>query len=373
MLKLLLIGVVLLVAAIPAAAQETLIPEGPVAVSPDGRLLAVGSRSTSEIILYDRETQQAIRSLVLEGHWATDDFMRSLTWTPDFLIAESDMHFVDLIDPVTFDVLQSAFLLGLNDIACSPVDTRCVFGGATFLMGIDMKEPNALQLLQNPPVEALDTLFWRHQEGLAMAAEFSSWSPDGSMIATEYPFGTQVDVWDSTTGARLAELGTGEYALEPGWRTTVHWSPDSKTLVLSSMPPLDQEQIPFLQMYDFEHGDLLDLPLDGEVWGGGWSLDGQQFALISPEMVYLWDVASNEMTGSFEHANGNRVLWREDGRYLAVGGGTLSIRDAMTLEEVTQLAEHPNGYYIHQWVQDEVLVTAMGKDSSGLMFVPVES
>lgn len=188
-------------------------------------------------------------------------------------------------------------------------------------------------------------------------------SPDGKRIATG-DRGSDITLWDSTTGRRLLTLST------PGatFVTALAFTPDGRRLGASYQQggvviwDLDTQKAtrypqgagqPTSAAAD--HAWAVDISPDGKLVAGGFS-DGQ---------VVVWSAATGEKQRTFERNNSvvNSVRFSPDGTRLATGGadGLGVVWDLQTSQEKLVLTGHQSTVYHVSYSPDgRLIATASG-------------
>ncbi len=183
-----------------------------------------------------------------------------------------------------------------------------------------------------------------HVTGLAL-------SPDGRLLATLKNQQT-VHLWDATTGAAL-------HALAPGQRSTdaVAFTPDGKALATAGN--LD------VRFWDVATGRERGRTREPFALGPSLSISADGKTLVTAEAhgtgVHVWDVATGERKAQPDghRSRPHGVVFLPDGRRAATGGsmdGTVRFWDLATGEPLTRI-ERPG-----RWVRD----LALSPDGSSL-------
>jgi serine/threonine protein kinase/WD40 repeat protein/DNA-binding XRE family transcriptional regulator len=165
----------------------------------------------------------------------------------------------------------------------------------------------------------------------------TSWSPDGSQIASVYQDGT-VTIYDAGTGKEIMNLDSGT-----DWGLPPRWSPDGDRLVTINIGGQ-------IKIWDVLTGELF-LELEGhnyiEPFNADWSPDGERLVTIDldTDRIIVWDTQSGAQLLTFdEHPGGSGLAWSPDGsRIISTGfDGKALVWNADTGEVLLEL--FPEGY-----------------------------
>ncbi|KAK6605130.1 Vegetative incompatibility protein HET-E-1-like protein 7 [Botrytis cinerea] len=182
-----------------------------VAFSPDGKVVASGSRDTT-VRLWDVATGESLKTL--EGH---SEWVESVAFSPDGKVVASGSYdkTIRLWDVATGESLQT--LEGhsnwVTSVSFSP-DGKVVASGS---------HDEMVRLWDVATGESLQTL-----EGHSNWVTSVSFSPDGKVVASG-SYDKTIRLWDVATGESLQTLEG-----HSNWVTSVSFSPDGKVIASGS-------------------------------------------------------------------------------------------------------------------------------------------
>jgi WD40 repeat protein len=315
---------------------------GPVAYSPDGKLLAIG---ISNIVnLSDGSSLETQRQL--SGHTGT---VGALAWSPDSAILASgaiEDTTVRLWNPSSGQLIRT--LEGqtgwTRSLAFSP-DGKLLASGSTDMAAYlwDVATGRAVQTLKG------------HTDFLGGVA----FSPDGTLLASASRDGS-VRMWDVATGkphegfAFTAPMNAA--AGEPYWTTGVAFSPDGKTLAVGAIDGI-------VRLLDPSTGKVQRELVGHTGWivirGVVFSPDGKTLATGSTDgSVRLWDPSTGSQVAALEghrfqiiaisfSPDGKRLISSsdEEGLFLVWDTTAKNIEDGRPVGQglVASLAFSPDG------------------------------
>jgi WD40 repeat protein len=274
-----------------------------VAFSPDGKILASGSRDDT-IKLWDVATGREIRTL--QGH--TGD-VNSVAFSPDGKVLASGSwdKTIKLWDVATGTLLRT--LKGHTDyvrsVAFSP-DGKVLASGSF---------DNTIKLWDVATGREIRTL-----SGHTLDVASVAFSPDGRILASG-SVDTTIKLWDVATGALLRTLRG-----HTGIVHSVAFSPDGKVLASGSW-----EEV---KLWHMATGSVLRTlsGYTGWVRSVAFSPNGKVLASGSEDKtIKLWDVATGTLLGTLKGHTGwvESVAFSPDGKILASGSwdGTILLWD----------------------------------------------
>ena len=265
------------------------------AFSPDGRLLATGSRDRS-VILWDLATRSKVATLT--GHAKE---VVAVAFAPDgeTLATGSDDGLVRLWNWTSRQIISS-FKGDPARLAYAPTGTRLAVGTAHSVEGA---EPGT-------------AVVWDYATGqkvmtLANSGAHVAYSPDGGLLATGSWKG-EIRLWEAATGAARGALTNA------GDVTALCFSPNGRTLAASNR----EGEIQLWEVATRRRVQRLAV-LPTAVWCVAFSPDGRTLAAGSADpLIRLWDWASgaeiNRLRGSGSEVRA--LAFSLDGRILASGG-----------------------------------------------------
>ncbi len=338
----------LIAAATPMIAAETAVPLRPapdsspapafvrlgkgqlraIAVSADGRSLAVGSSAT--VCLYDASSYA--------GRWCTGSpgQVQRLAFDPTgrAILAGTRDGWVVMWDASTGDPTFQIkpTTAPVQGIAWSPDGSR--FGVADGVGNLIIRAQST--------GEDVQTLTSAGQAIYTLA-----WSPDGRQLAAAGS-SAQVEVFDLASGKPVQVFKPERPADLPYKATGLAWTPDGRSIVMSSgysmaasiaAPEIDAGRV---VVWDARSGaqtrsfSTNDLP-------SGFSLSPDAARLAGQQVdgsVQIWDVASGSAVASLPRVGRDlaQIAWSQDGRRLFVesGAGQIAAWDARD-RQVTEL------------------------------------
>ena len=184
-----------------------------------------------------------------------------------------------------------------------------------------------------------------------------AWSSDDKFIASGGDFGdSTVQIWDATTGVRLAVWDKQDRIF------AISWSPSlTEHLIASASFDTTLQILSFdAQLYSLSP-HLSYRGHTGPVYAASWSPDGHYIASGGQDTtVQVWEAATGRLITNYQgHTRAVKALaWSPDSRYIASGGDdqSLQVWQAQSGERVSTntqyqtwiraMAWSPDGHYI---------------------------
>jgi len=319
-----------------------------VAWSPDGRILATGSRDRT-VRLWDLATGQLIREL--KGH---ADSVGSIVWSPDgrSLSSVGADGAIRRWDAATGQLLKEVKGLErvVKTVAWSP-DRRTIASG-TDAKSVRLWDPATGQTI-------------RELKGHTGDIEQVVWSPDGRTLATGSDSRT-VRLWNPLTGEMVRELPESDTV------NCVAWSPDGRMLASGSHDKT-------ISLWNPATGQSLH-KLKGHtdaVTCLAWSPDGQTLASGSGDnSIRVWNPEKGELIRELKgHSDGvTNLVWRPDGRMLTSVSWDETVRlwDTNTGQSNRELKGLTDSVPCIAWSPDGKLLASAGIDKIIRLWDPVE-
>ncbi|MFB2891319.1 CHAT domain-containing protein [Aerosakkonemataceae cyanobacterium BLCC-F50] len=290
-----------------------------VSFSPDGKLLATGSRDKT-VKLWDTTTGKQIKTLTGHKNW-----VNAVSFSPNgkLLATGSQDNTVKLWDITTGKEIKT--LTG---------HTNCVWGvsfspdGKLLASGSDDK---TVKLWDTSTGKEIKTLTGHTDKVWGV-----SFSPDGKLLATGSSDQT-VKLWDTSTGKEIKTLTGHTTGVYP-----VSFSPNGKLLATGSADKT-------VKLWDTTTGKQIKT-LSGHtnwVYGVSFSPNGKLLATGSADnTVKLWDTSTGKVIKTLSgHTNWVKaVSFSPDGQRLATGSGdnTVKLWDTSTGKVIKTLSGHTN-------------------------------
>ncbi len=211
----------------------------------------------------------------------------------------------------------------INDAKFSPDDTRLAIASDIGVWIYDAHTGTEMLFINVPPrgVKTANTI---------------AFAPDGKILAVgNWVLGGAVELWDSTTGKRLATLKE-----RIGCVKGLEFSSDGTMLACASWHrnveyhlwevTTRQEAISFIGEQDILYNGLALSP------------DAHSVASAGPEMVFLWDVPTEGLRRTIEGDGMSAwtLAFSPDSKTLAGGRTTIWLWDAETGDELSKLEGH---------------------------------
>ena len=279
-----------------------------VAVSPDGKYLASGSRDRS-VKIWNAKSGQCNQTFCEHS-----DDVWSICWSPDgnYLASGSDDKTIKIWDAKSGKCIRT--LEGhsniVRSVSWSPDGNYLASGSYKY----DFLSKDGELFLWHPNIgELIRTL-----KGHSHEVHSVCWSPDGKYLASgsykkgfSYKDG-ELFLWHPNTEELIRTLKGHSHEVH-----SVCWSPDGKYLASGSRDKT-------IKIWDAKNGECMQT-LKGhshEVFSVCWSPDGKYLASGSmDETVKIWHAKSGRCIRTLKgHSHFvNSVCWSPDGKYLASG------------------------------------------------------
>ncbi len=325
----------------------------PVALSPDGKVLATGSEGErwyiSIIRLWDVDTGHLIHTS--ENTYGST---RSLQFSPDgkkiaWLLSDSGHLWFTLWD-VDTGIERWTSLNRINDhvlsVAFNP-DGKTIASGQIY-NGISIWDTNTGKILHTLPAQGDEV----YEEWEWEAVRIVAFSPDGKTIASDGKYRV-IHLWDTDTGKHIRTVGGGlieainsgtldSFRGHRGTINSIAFSPDGKTIATGSSR---DGTFKFWDMGTGEHlHTITGHNSSDDVESVAFSPDGKIIASGAGNTVRLWDAGTGEtihtLTG--HKSSVNSVAFSPDGKTIISGSGddTVKLWDVDRGEHLRTLTGH---------------------------------
>ncbi|MCH7685794.1 MAG: WD40 repeat domain-containing protein, partial [Planctomycetes bacterium] len=295
------------------------------ALSPDGRQLAVGNWQgpglKPTLSIYDLETGQAVASM--HGHTKS---IWSVAWSPDGkrIASGGNDQTVKVWDRSTNEIICT--LAGhensVHALAWNPAGTRIASGSRDGTIRIwDVAKQEEIVRLE-------------HGGGFVDSV---AWRPDGQLIVSASPM-EGLKMWNVETWTEASQDASLRGIANSVSPYCVAWDADGKRLAVAG---LGQDGQPVAIVWDRETKQHLRLHGHRrEVLSVAWSHDGAKLATGSfDKTVRIWDAATGQQlmilrgqTGRVDH-----VAWLPNGRRVVAEGDGVKVWSVTHSQEATTL------------------------------------
>jgi WD40 repeat protein len=201
------------------------------------------------------------------------------------------------------------------------------------------------------------------------ASFWGDWSPDGTrLLFAEGPGMYAMNVWDITTGEKLATLSVPEDEFGAPQFLTMNWSPDGSLIAGAAFRPFTPQAI---YVWDAESTEIVSTLLTDDVCMQGWPHWSPDSSRIASGCIFvesgintparIWDVASEKeiMVIESEYGWTYRTEWSPDGTRLLVTyeNGVAQIWDVATGVPILTFTGH-QGVVGGVWSPDGTLIAS---------------
>lgn len=295
-------------------------PAGSLAWSPDGTLLAVASKYSEVINVFNvlTSTTEATFNPELGPRLDLND---TLAWSPDgATIAIAHYEIVHLWN-ISTDEAQIISLEGkITSISWdNNSDYLAIAHGPEYGFGIEGGNGNRRVTIWDVNENDIETML----QGETHNVWSVNWSPDGTKLATFDSNSGLIRTWSAEAFTPLQTLNVNEanatLAGEPSG--IVLWSPDSRLMAGTNVQR--GEQTYFLWTWDIASSKVSDEfqgRHDGLIHSADWSADGSMIASGGLDhTVKLWDVATGALLETITDSDEMiaSVRWSPNGSLLA--------------------------------------------------------
>ena len=323
---------------------------GAVAISPDDAKVAVIRDIRYGLEVYDRKTQQKVRTLA----GGVGDGM-AVTFSPDGKslacgFCDGSVH---VWDTAKWEekYLEGGHLHRVRSAAFGP-DGHTVLsaGDDNTLREWDLKDGGKGRIRQK----------------IDARLNYATFSPDKKKYATSacsvwYDWSRTGLVWDASND-------TQSFAVAPpvGLHSIV-FSPDGKLLAGSSWPP--PAKTPHVHLWDAETGKEVHRFADfgdAQYCTPAFSRDGKLLAVASPKQIKVWEVDSCKEVHSWEGDLMCAAAFSPDARTLATGhtNGTITLWDLVAGKKKKALTGHTAGVKSLKFTPDGKRLISSGDDGT---------
>jgi len=206
-----------------------------------------------------------------------------------------------------------------------------------------------------------------------------AWAPEGLRIASAGD-GTQVQVWNATTGQILTRYQGHSGLLSNVF--AIAWSPDGKRIVSAcSTIGLDKT----LHLWDTVTGQLLNrysvpsgLMPNFSVLSVAWSPDGTRIAATCEgKVIRVWNTETGHLASTYRFRSdmASHIAWSPDSRYLAAAltDHTAQVWDTFTGTVVGIYHGHTQGVRYIAWSPDGTAIATASNDRKVHIWEPLTS
>ena len=265
--------------------------------SPDGTLLAIGTKGENAVSLWDVATRQQVATPLQSESWVP-----SLPFSPDgtLLAIVSERNRVRLWDVATRQQVATLQTRWVSSLSFSPDGT---------LLAIGTEGENAVSLWDVATRQQVATLQVGSREGYVSSLSFS---PDGTLAIGEEAENAAVSLWDVATRQQVATF-------QARWVSSLSFSPDGTLLATAGERN---------QLWDVASRQEVTLELGRYSNSLSFSPDGTLLAIGESGPVRLWNMASRQLVATFVHPSAaSDMSFSPDGTLAVGGAGTVSLWD----------------------------------------------
>jgi len=299
-----------------------------VSFSPDGKLIASGSRDNT-IDLWDVETGKEIRRL--KGHGGS---VYSVVFSPDGRLIASGSYdgTIKLWDVETGKEIRTlkghsflVFFKGVvHSVSFSPDGKLIASGGSD----------DTIKLWDVETGKEIRTL-----KGHGGSVESVAFSSDGKLIASGSRDNT-IKLWDVKTGKEIRTLEGHKF-----WVNSVSFSPDGRLLASGSADKT-------IKLWDVETGKEIRTLEGHKFWVRAvvFSPDGRLIASGDwSGTIKLWDVETGKEIRTLEgvYSFARSIAFSPNGRFIAYGNfHKITLWDAQTYKEIAEFVGYTDGEWV---------------------------
>lgn len=195
-----------------------------------------------------------------------------------------------------------------------------------------------------------------------------TWSPEYSWLASSSNNGSQISIWDVTTGNSINRLGISQ----EGQVNAMEWSPDGQ--FIASLHGNYRFQIWNTKNWENVLNFRLDFFLEQEFYVSyltslAWSPDSRQIALTVDYRLVIWELGSGFSYISEDEYSAISAKWSPDGSKLAIlsPDGSIEILDGTSFASLTTIPR-PEVVPIRLFYEPTSQILEWSPDSSQLAY-----